>query len=94
MTLLKELILKKQVHLKSLILVTIGIFRYRFKFQHDICNGGHGLLMMSVNPNNIAILNIQGIDYRWIINKINKNDTVNLLKNADLTKEKVVLQKF
>ena len=65
-----------------------------FKFQHDICNGGHGLLMMSVNPNNIAILNIQGIDYRWIINKINKSDTVNLLKNADLTKEKVVLQKF
>ena len=49
---------------------------------------------MSVNPNNIAILNIQGIDYRWIINEINKSDTVNLLKNADLTKEKVVLQKF
>ena len=65
-----------------------------FKFQPDICNGGHGLLMMSVNPNNIAILNIQGIDYRWIINEINKSDTVNLLKNADLTKEKVVLQKF
>ena len=65
-----------------------------FKFQYDICNGSHGLLMMSVNPNNIAILNIQGIDYRWIINEINKSDTVNLLKNVDLTKEKVVLQKF
>ena len=33
----------------------------------------------SINLNNIAILNIQGINYRCIINKISKSDAVNSL---------------
>ena len=28
----------------------------RFKFQRDICNGCHDVLMLSMNINNIAIL--------------------------------------
>ena len=34
-----------------------------FKFQPDVCNGRHDLLMMSMNLSNIAILNINGADY-------------------------------
>ena len=48
---------------------------------------------MSINFNDIAILNIQGVDSRCIINSIRKCDTVNVLQNADLTEEKVVLWK-
>ena len=45
----------------------------------------HDVLSMSINLNNIAILNIQGIDYCCIINGIGKSGAVNLLQNADLT---------
>ena len=40
------------------------------KFQLDVYNGCHDVLMMSINLNNIAILNIRGVDYRCTINKI------------------------
>ena len=34
-----------------------------FKFQPDVCNGCHNLLMMSMNLIDIAILNINDADY-------------------------------
>ena len=42
---------------------------YSFKFQPNICNRCHDLLMMSMNLNGIAILNVKGSDYRCIITK-------------------------
>ena len=45
------------------------------------------LLMMSINLSNIAILNIQGSDYRCVISLINKNEAIKLLQNADLTEK-------
>ena len=41
-------------------------------------------MMMSVNLNNIAVLNIQGGNY----GNYSKSDAVNLLENADLKEEK------
>ena len=35
-----------------------------FKFQPNVCNRYHDLLMMSMNLSDIAILNIEGTDYR------------------------------
>ena len=35
----------------------------RFKFQINVCNGYHDLLMMSMNLSDIAILNIEGAGY-------------------------------
>ena len=52
------------------------IFQYWYildegsKFQPDVCNGYHDVLMISMNFNNIAILNICDVDYRCIINGI------------------------
>ena len=43
--------------------------------------------MMSVNLSDIAFLNIKGSDYCCIISSISKNETMNLLQNADLTKK-------
>ena len=54
---------------------------YSFKFQPNICNGSHGLLMMYMNLSDIAILNFKGSHYRCIVNLICKNETINLMKN-------------
>ena len=60
---------------------------YSFKFQPDAFNRCHDLLMMSVNLSDIVILSNKGSDYRCIISLISKNETINLMQNADLTKE-------
>ena len=60
-------------------------FCYSFKFQSNVCNRCHDLLMMSMNLSDIAILNIKGSDYRYIISLINKKEAINLMQNADLT---------
>ena len=58
-------------------------FNYSFKFQPDVCNR----CMISINLNDIAILNIKGCDYCYIISIISKNEAINLLQNADLTEK-------
>ena len=58
-----------------------------FKFQPDACNGCHGVLMMSVNFNDIAVLNIEGIASHYIINGISKSEAIILLKDTNLTKK-------
>ena len=60
---------------------------YSFTFQPNVCNRCHDLLMMSMNLTNIAILNIKCSDYRCIITLISKNEDINLMQNADLTKK-------
>ena len=39
------------------------------------------------NFSDIAILNIKGSNYRCIISLLSKNETINLLQNADLTEK-------
>ena len=60
---------------------------YSFKFQQNACNRCHDSLMISMNLSNIAILNIKGSDYRCISSLIRKNETTNLIQNADLTEK-------
>ena len=52
---------------------------YSFKFQPNVCNRCHALLMMSMNLSDIAILNINGSDYRCIITLIRKNEAIKLM---------------
>ena len=66
---------------------------YSFKFQPNVCNRCHDLLMMSVNLSDIAILNIKGSVYCYIISLINKNEAISLLENADLTEKSGTLLK-
>ena len=60
---------------------------YTFKFQPNVCNRCHDLLMMSINLSDIAFSNIKGSDYCCIISLISKNEAINFTKNADLTKK-------
>ena len=62
-----------------------------FKFQQDVCNWCHDVLMMSINHSNFAISDIRGIDYRCIINEINRSKAINLLQNVSLTETSVTL---
>ena len=64
---------------------------YSFKFQPNICNRCHNLLMISINLSDIAILNIKGSYYCCIISLISKNQAINLLQNADLTEKSGIL---
>ena len=47
----------------------------------------YGLLMMSMNLSDIAILNFKGSHYRCIVNLICKKEAINLMKKADLTEK-------
>ena len=43
--------------------------------------------MMSINFSNIAILNINGVDYSYIISGISESEDVNLLQKSDLNEK-------
>ena len=58
-----------------------------FKFQSYVCNGWHGLLIMSMSLSGIAILSIKGSDNICIISGINKSEAINLMQNIDLTEK-------
>ena len=64
LTFLKELMLVKESTSKECDICHYWYFlNYSFKFQSNVCNRCHDLLMMSMNLSNIAILNIKGSDY-------------------------------
>ena len=53
---LQELILIRQANQKSAMFVTIGIFLNKeFKFQPNVCNGYHDLVMMPINLSNTLL---------------------------------------
>ena len=58
---------------------------YSSKFQPNVCNRCHDLLMMSMKLSNIAILNITRFDYYCITSLISKSKAIDLTENADLT---------
>ena len=67
---------------------------YSFKFQPNACNICPDLLMISVNLSDIAILNIKGSDYRYIISLISKNKAINIMQNADLAEKSIITKKW
>ena len=70
LTILKELMLIKQLHQKTDICHYWYFLNYSSKFQPNVCSRCHDLLMMSMNLSDISILNIKGSDYRGIISLI------------------------
>ena len=64
-------------------------FLYKeFKFQPNVCNEFHDVLMMSIDFINLTISNIQVADYHSISTGISKYEVINLLENANLSKKK------
>ena len=58
-----------------------------FQFPPNLCSRCHDLLIMSINLSDIAILNIEGSDYRHIISLISKNEAIKFMENTDLTEK-------
>ena len=56
---------------------------YDLKFQPNVWNMCHDLLIMSINLGDIAILSIKGSNYHCIISLISKNEARNLMQNAE-----------
>ena len=56
---------------------------YSFKFQPNVCNRCHDLLMMSMNPSDNAIFNIKGSDHHCTISLISKNKAIKVMQNAE-----------
>ena len=48
--------------------------------------------MMSMNLSHIAILSINDLDYRCIINGISKNEVLNLLQKTDINEKSGTLK--
>ena len=85
LTFTKELMLIKQMNQKSVIFFTVGSFLdIESRLQIYVSNGCHNLSMILINIDYVAILNINCIDYRSVVNKIDKNETANLLRNVNL----------
>ena len=59
-----------------------------FKFQENVCNRCHNLLMMSIKLSDIAVLNIKRADYCCIISGISQSEAMKLMQNIDLTKKR------
>ena len=64
-----------------------------FMFQANVCNRCYDLLIMSMNLNDFVILKIKGSYYCCIINRISKNEAINLRQYTNLTK-KIRVYKF
>ena len=58
-----------------------------FKFQPNVCNRFHDLRIMTVNLSGIAILNITGCNYCFIISRISKGRAITLMQSTDLIKQ-------
>ena len=88
----EEIVVIKQVHDDCDDCHCWYFLNYCFKFQPNVCNRSHDLLMMPVNLSDIAILNIKSSNYRCIIGLISKNEAIDLLQNANLTEKTGTLQ--
>ena len=83
-----EGMLIKQVNQKSVMFCHYWCFlNCSLKFQPNLCNRCHDLLMISINLSDIAILNIKLSDYCCFTSLITINEAIKLLQKADLTEE-------
>ena len=87
LTFLKELVLIKQVHHKSVIFVTAGISGTKSLSFNCMCNRCHDLLMMSMNLSHIAILKFKNVNYCCIITGMSKSEAIKLIESIDLTEK-------
>ena len=81
----KELTLTKQVHQKNVCFCHYCYLKdVGFKFEPHVCNKCRNLLMTTYELKNIAILNVKGVDFRYILWGISTDETVNRLNNSVL----------
>ena len=63
-----------------------------FKFQPNVFNQYHDLLMMSINLSGVVVLNNKSSDCCCIISGTSKSEAINILQNIDLIEEGKTLE--
>ena len=70
---------------KEFMLCHYWYFKYvGFKFEPHVCNKSHDILMTAYELKNIAILNVKGFDFRYILWGISRDEAFNRLNNSVL----------
>ena len=61
-----------------------------FNYKPYLCNDCHDLMQKTINFNDVAIVSINGSDYRIHFWYMSKNDAINLLNNSVLDNKGVL----
>ena len=65
-----------------------------FRYEPYLCNGCHDLMQKAINFNYVTIVIVKGSDYKIHFWYINKNDSINVMKNSDLNEKNEFLWIF
>ena len=59
------------------------------KFNHEpyLCNGCHDLMQKAMNFNDVAIVSVNGNDYRIHFWYISKDEAINIMHNSSLNEK-------
>ena len=55
-----------------------------FKFEPRVCSKCHDVLMAAYELKNTSILNVKGVDFRWLLWGISRYEAVNRSSNSAL----------
>ena len=53
-----------------------------FKFEPHVCNKYHDVLVTAYELKDIAILNVKGVNFRFTLGSISRDEAVNRLNNS------------
>ena len=87
---MKELMFQKELISINQINKTCMIWHYwyfkgiGYKFEPYVCNGCHDISVMAYGLENVAILNVKGVDYRCVLWNMTRNDAINRVNNSEL----------
>ena len=70
----KECVIRHYWHFKDI----------AYKFEPYVCNKRHDISIMAYELENVAILNVKEVDYRYILLNMTKNNATNGLDNSKL----------
>ena len=62
----------------------IGILKILIINLSSVCNKCHDVSMMTYGLENIAILNVKSINYRYVLWNMTKHDAINRLNNSKI----------
>ena len=65
--------------IKDIVIKDVG-----YKFELYTCNKCLDISMMAYELKNVTILSVKGVDYRFVLWNVIKNDAINRLNNSKL----------
>ena len=62
----------------------------RYKYEQNFCNGCHDLSVRVYDLDDIMILNIKGVGYRYFVFNMSKNDAIKLVNSSVLDNKDIL----